>query len=290
MKLSPLWGIAAAGLLAAHGACDARAAVEMDPDDWYAVQGERGSNQDTAPIADRVARLEKQIAAAPDDPALRVELGDLYFREYDAENAAIAFFRAARLDPLNQPALNGLAGSLLTLGNTAGALTLLEPMIHQWPDHPATLFNYGSALYRTGQFADAAQQFQALTNAANTRLRAQALYNLAMVRIEQGRPEDAKPLLNAGFESGPDNPYPLLALARLAARQREIGEAVDLLERAAALQPRHHILMYLNHEAFDRIRYTNEFEAFVIRHSPPQPGNTEPPDGSATNSGAPFAP
>jgi tetratricopeptide (TPR) repeat protein len=97
-----------------------------------------------APIDEaRVAELQQRAAAAPKDPAVRVELGDLY---YDARrfDLAMPWYEAAfALQPANVNVSTDLAVCYFETSQIDRALAQLDTSLAIDPKHVKTLFNQG---------------------------------------------------------------------------------------------------------------------------------------------------
>jgi cytochrome c-type biogenesis protein CcmH/NrfG len=93
--------------------------------------------------AARAAELERQAKTSPDNAAIRVELGNLYF---DAErfDAAIPWYEAAaKLDPKNVSASTDLAVAYYYTDQVDRALAQIDRSLSADPRHLKTLLNQG---------------------------------------------------------------------------------------------------------------------------------------------------
>jgi tetratricopeptide (TPR) repeat protein len=96
--------------------------------------------------ATRAARLEQQANAEPANPAVRVELGNLYF---DAErfDQAIPWYEAAvKIDPKDANASTDLAVAYYYTNQIDRALAQLDQSLEVDPKHLKTLLNQGIIL------------------------------------------------------------------------------------------------------------------------------------------------
>jgi tetratricopeptide (TPR) repeat protein len=101
--------------------------------------------QPQAPVLDiqRVMALEQQAKANPSDPAVRIELGNLY---YDAQRCdqAIPWYEAAhKLAPKNVEASTDLAVCLYYTDQPDRALAQIDRSLAIDPRHLKTLLNQG---------------------------------------------------------------------------------------------------------------------------------------------------
>lgn len=98
-----------------------------------------------APVLDvqRASALERQANSEPNNAAVRVDLGNLYF---DAEryDLAVSWYEAAiKLEPKNVNASTDLAVSYYLSSQADRALQQLEYSLTLDPSHAKTLFNQG---------------------------------------------------------------------------------------------------------------------------------------------------
>ncbi len=91
----------------------------------------------------RAAELEAAAQAAPDDAAVRVSLGDLYFDARQFETAIAWYEQAVALDPAHVDASTSLAMSWFHAGDTQRAVETFDRSLEIDPAHPRTLLNLG---------------------------------------------------------------------------------------------------------------------------------------------------
>jgi len=116
----------------------AQAAVQSTP-------ASPASDEQQAPPIDlkRAAALEQEANAKPNDAALRVELGNLY---YDAKryDLAIPWYEASlRLNPKDIGVSTDLAVCYHSIGDPDRALRQIDQSLAIDPKHPKTLLNQG---------------------------------------------------------------------------------------------------------------------------------------------------
>lgn len=93
--------------------------------------------------AARAAELEAAAGAAPDDAAVRVSLGDLYFDARQFETAIAWYEEALAADPAHVDANTSLAMSWFHAGDTQRAVETFDRSLEIDPAHPRTLLNLG---------------------------------------------------------------------------------------------------------------------------------------------------
>jgi tetratricopeptide (TPR) repeat protein len=111
---------------------------------------------------DEAKALASLAARQPRDPAVRVELGNLYM---DAERweEAIGWYREAlALDDSLPEVATDLGACLVSAGRPVEALAEFEKVLEADPAHRNALYNKGIALLQTGRAADAVAAWEAL--------------------------------------------------------------------------------------------------------------------------------
>jgi tetratricopeptide (TPR) repeat protein len=103
-----------------------------------------------------VARLERELADAPDDVELSFRMGAVHERAGRVPEAEQAFRAVIARDPLHAPALNYLGYMLADRGvRLPEALALIERAVAIEPEAPSYLDSLGWALFKLGRVEDA---------------------------------------------------------------------------------------------------------------------------------------
>jgi tetratricopeptide (TPR) repeat protein len=149
------------------------------------------------------AKLIKQaVKAAPDNANAQASLGRLLAVQKKYPEAEKALKKAAELDPkLIRPRMDLADLYATVLGKPSAALSLYGQVLDIDPNHAGANYAYGVTLMRVGDLTK------------------------------------ARAALETSARLAPANPLPLLALARLSLQQKELDEALILLERALTIQP-----------------------------------------------------
>ena len=210
----------------------------------------------------------KLVRDNPDDPDLRLSLGLVYLELGDSAEAVDQLQQVLDTNPNNNTARYHLGNAQLANGDPDAALEtwqsinsgtelltsrlqisqllvkqghldalseLLQKDREEYPQHALTLYQI-----EIETLADQPEQAIERTNAA---LRAypvesSLLYTRAMLNEQLGNSEAAVQDLSTIIEREPDNAMALNALGyTLADRNERLDEALDLLQRAAALAP-----------------------------------------------------
>lgn len=169
-------------------------------------------------MADALPLLEKAAALAPDEPIVWQRLGEVRLKNNQTDGAATAFTAVLRLRPNDVHALFGLARCDLQAGRLTAARGRLQEAVAANPDFPGAQSLLATVWERLGNTAAA--------QAARLRVRGDGRYTEA--------PDPwAVDLATFGHD-----PYALLVAASALSSDARPREALPLLERALALNPR----------------------------------------------------
>lgn len=116
-------------------------------------------------VFDMIAKLEKRLAAQPNDPAGWARLGRSYAVLERAEQARAAYARAYALAPENVDVLSEYAWLVLNEdpSNTTGLVNELYVRLAKLaPQHPDALWFLGFAAYQKGDFRQALSHWDRL--------------------------------------------------------------------------------------------------------------------------------
>ncbi|HEY6598599.1 MAG TPA: TIR domain-containing protein [Pseudomonadales bacterium] len=201
----------------------------------HLIQYQRGLDVERFTAAEDNCRRTLSLNAVQADPYKA--LGDLYLASGRLDDAQAQYETAKRLSSRDAEAVIGLAQVAVRRGNTLDAerefrhAVALEP--HYWRTHGAL----GGFLFGSGRFDEAVAEYERLTELDATHL--DAWGNLGSARYMQG---DVDGALGAWQKA--------LGLAPGAIEYANVGtayfflgryaEAVDMYERASALEPKDH--------------------------------------------------
>jgi tetratricopeptide (TPR) repeat protein len=218
---SALANLAAGRLKEAERA--ARAAMELDSDvvryslTLADVLKAAGQNQESLQL------LQQTVVRFPDSPEAFLELGEELLKAGDPENARVAYLRAARLDPSSAWRADlGVGLAYRSLNQRAKALVHLRRAYSEAPDSRESIL--GTA--RTPWKAFAAMQL------------AYALRNEREGATDAGTTE-ALEIVNDALARFPEAGQLIVCRAQLLAQLGRINEAIEDLERAVRLDPKH---------------------------------------------------
>ena len=131
----------------------ARMAV-IDPNSWHVhrVQGELYSRQSQHKEA--ITEFLEAIKQAPGNPDLYEELGNEYRKSSDLEHAQQAYSKELELSHNNPIAMYNLAKIDIDADRTEDGLGLLQKVVQDYADFPATYFYLGLAEFNLGKTSD----------------------------------------------------------------------------------------------------------------------------------------
>ena len=127
------------------------------------------------------------------------------------------------------------ATDLLTRGLYGESETYFREVLRLWPDHPGTLNNLGTAVWRQGRAAEAEVYYRRglMLGPADFGL----LNNLGNAIWEQGRPGQAVPFYRQALELRPDSPETQMNLGVALSDLGEFDEALDWTRTSMRFQP-----------------------------------------------------
>ena len=225
----------------------------------------------TGQVPQAIETLELAVKQSPDDPALMKMAGEAYMRTRNFTAASDYFAKAVSLDPKNANTKTLLGVSRLAAGDTDRAMADLDAVIesdpHDYqadivvivahmnrdeydqamkaidvlekkqPDNPTTFNFRGGVLMAKKDLAGARSAFEKALALAPTYV--PAAINLALLDLNEKKPDAAKKRFAAILEKDPRNVEVLLALAELArVTAAPAAEYLAALERAAAADPK----------------------------------------------------
>ncbi|TFW21916.1 PEP-CTERM system TPR-repeat protein PrsT, partial [Massilia arenosa] len=173
--------------------------------------------------------FEKASALQPDQPLLRAAAGLSHFNEGDTARAAAELEHAAKLGGKTNRAGTLLVLTYLRAKNWDKAMATVAEM-EKSANSPDVQNLKGGVFLAKQDLASARASFEA--GLALDPLYMPSLANLAELDLMQKQPEQARQRYLKALDKAPKNPELMEALARLATRQGQTGEAGGWLERA----------------------------------------------------------
>lgn len=179
-----------------------------------------------------VAVVMKQISTHP-----RVDFanGLIAFRKADYSKSASLLDGLVANYPQFTEAYLYLGIAHFNLGNYASAITHLQYLLSQVPNHLQAGMVYAGALLQQNQPDKAESVIRGLVEAYpdNSKL----LSTLGNIRLAQGDTEEGIELLNQAISKNPDEPNTYLALGRAQLSNSDMAAAEKTLEKASVLDP-----------------------------------------------------
>ncbi len=172
-----------------------------------------------------VQLLTRAADAAPEDPAVRCDLGNVLKALGRADEAVVHHRRMVELCPGSPQALSNLGTTCAKAGHADQALDHLLRAVALDPGHAELRYNLGNVHLAAGNFADAAEAFTRATGISPCHVRAHA--NLGVAYKEMGRLGDAERGFRAALDLAPGDADAgwNLGLARLMAGDWQAGWA-----------------------------------------------------------------
>ena len=199
-------------------------------------------------------RLRSVIAAAPSFAKPAEDLGYLLLQSGRPADALPFLERATRLDPSLERAWFSMGKALAALGRGKEADTAYEKSFELSPER--RLMAVAAEHQREGRIEEAERSYRRVLvkNPRNV----DALRLLALIAAQADRPDDAEVLLQKAIEIAPDFMLALLDLARLFRDQERLREALEVLDRALALEPINPQAHFLRAATLARMSFTRE--------------------------------
>lgn len=200
---------------------------------WIAAKDPIGQKHSVRLIAAMANDIRKRPALAPATStalAVLASIGDTLYRLGEPENAIAVFELALELDPTHQASLLGIAADHEWLGHYQETVEMLRDL----GERPDALFEshlrLGVNLLRIGKPRDAITMLRACTDpGAPAWVRAVAYEELALSDLDNGRPEQAKALIEEATAVFPAETTLRLMSAYIEEAQGNLGEARRVL-------------------------------------------------------------
>jgi len=181
-----------------------------------------------------VARLNRAIALAPAEPALRNSLAQVRIVANQPEEA-VTVLRQAVVDCPDDPALRERLAMLLRTGKRHDeALAVARAAVARWPQNAAMHTALGQALREAGQFEPALATLRTALELDPTQ--AEAYYATGYCLFATKHRAEAKVALGKALEIRPDYAEALQLRAALAIEEGDVAAAEDPINRLMALR------------------------------------------------------
>lgn len=178
--------------------------------------------------------FEKATVLAPQASALRTSLGLSMLAQGNQEQGVSELEKAIALDPKSEPAGVALVRSELALRHYDKALAAAKAVVAAHPENADLRNLEGGAYLAKGDSAAARASFEKAASMKPDLF--SPVINLAKLDVADKKPDLAKARLVAFAEKNKGT-APLLALAALAASQKNTAEATTWMEKAVADNP-----------------------------------------------------
>jgi len=166
-------------------------------------------------LTEAVAAFRDAVALAPDEPRLRVNLGEALLRLGDAEGARREFEAAIPLDPAYPLAHYNAGVACARLGRDAEAVEHYRRALALDPGLLVARLNVANALFRLGRVEESLEHYRGVVERDPRHPGARLGEALALARL--GRGAEARALLEQALALLPGEPAIADALARLSA-------------------------------------------------------------------------
>jgi tetratricopeptide (TPR) repeat protein len=204
---------------------------------------EERSQLEQAIRSKRLNEAEKLLAEAyernPDSPELLKTLARISFQNQNYWNAAIAYKKAEKLQPLDDPSRFSLAMAYIVLDHRDWAQPELQTLAEANPANPLYLYWLGRLDYDNQRFADAIEKFDRVLALDPSFVR--AYDNLGLSLEAAGRQDEALEVFEKAIEWNRKqtfpSPWPSLNLGTMLYRLGRVEEAEPHLREAVRNDP-----------------------------------------------------
>ncbi len=171
----------------------------LNPNSWRVHEVLAGAFEQSDRLDDAIKECQAAIKQKPEEPGLHQQLGDIYWKQNNLEQAEVAFAEEIRIDPLNISATYKLAVISLERSKPDVAAKLLKEVLQHYPHSVEAHYELGRALAQTGDSASAIPHFEAVVaqqKKADPDLVKQSYYQLAQSYRRLHRTTEAQTALN----------------------------------------------------------------------------------------------
>lgn len=160
-----------------------------------------------------VLKLNEAVEKIPNCAECHVQLGEIYSRRKQNEQAEAAYKKAIEVDPKSAPAYDGLAALYNTTGRLPeaadAAAKAMELNSASGGGDATSAYNAGAIMMNSGKIAEAKTQFQRAIQLDPTL--AEAHFQLGMTHINTGNVGEAIKALEQYLQLAPDGPNAQMA-------------------------------------------------------------------------------
>lgn len=251
-----------------EAASHARTARQFAPDDAEVLRTQARiamnlADRDLAARTEARQTFELLLSHEPDDLEGLVALGQLYLGAEEPQKAVGVLDRAAELRP-GQPMIEALRSrALVAAGDPLAAESVQRAMLAAHPDRLETRLELADLLSSRGEHLEAAALLAAAPESQqqSPELRRRRAVELYL----DGELVAAAELARALHEELPDNSAVRVLLATIEQADGRWGSVLELIESAAALNPLHEQLSFLEVRAYERLGRVEEALAALRR-------------------------
>lgn len=179
------------------------------------------------------------VKTAPKNPDGYYELGLVYTRTHELQNAVFSFKKALELKPNYEPARVELAtimASTVDVATLKQAQSDMEEVTKEDPSNPEALNTLALTELKLGNTNDAVVELQHALSVAPRSLQSSIL--LAQAKLSQGDAPGAEQVLRRACQNDPSSADALVTLASFYGARKRIPEAEQTLQAAVKVDPK----------------------------------------------------
>jgi tetratricopeptide (TPR) repeat protein len=170
-----------------------------DPQSWRVHQALAQSFVGADRFADAATECQIALNLRPNEPGLHEELGDIYWKQNQLDNAESSFQDELRIDSESLSSMYKLAVVSLERSKPETTVSLLNALLSRAPKYPDAQYQLGRAEAQLGQVNAAITSFKAAVNEgqADSESKRQSYYQLAQLYRRAQRPEESQAALES---------------------------------------------------------------------------------------------
>ena len=184
------------------------------------------------------------------DPIAANRLATILLREEKFKEAVVYLESVAVSDPEDMNVRVKLGLVKMELKDFDGAIKTFKAILAKNPDSDRIHYYLGSLYEELKQFDSAIQELKLVQT--DSKLFTDATLHIAYLFKQGGKPEEAKNFMRAALEKAPKTASFYLFQATLEEESKNIGSAIEVLEKAVGLFPQEEKLRYYLGSLYDR--------------------------------------
>ncbi len=209
--------------------------IDSQPTDSEAIFLQSLLRLASADVTGALYALEKAIELSPNNPMLRMAIGEIYLGQRMPQEANRCFQQACQLAPDVPWFRYRLGMACLTGDKLREAIEAFRHCVRLAPRFAEAQAELAKSLYQIGDWDTAFSTCETVLDSQPAHPWASNMQGI--IRLRQGRPQDAIILLASAHQTHPDRSEILANLGEAYVAVFELGRAVECFQKALAIAP-----------------------------------------------------